>query len=153
MGGPEGAAAEAGDERRAAQIRVHAKGDATRLENRRAGTSTVFMDSASGEGVLEVASDENGVLLLAFRLYDAAGRLIAESDGFKRFPDGLTVCCDAGEQLLHVPCDPTAPVQYRLYNSSGLLLTWSDGVRTKIYSHLRMDGVAHGWTPPDSSPS
>ncbi len=99
---------------------------------------------------MEVASDENGVLLLAFHLYDASGRLIAESAGFEHFPDGLTVCCDAGEQLLHVPRDLTAPIQYRLYNSNGLLLTWSDGVRTKIYPHLRMDGVARGWTPPDS---
>lgn len=108
------------------------------------------MDSATGESVLEVASDENGVLLLAYHLYDAGGRLIAESDGFEHLLDGLTICCDGGEQLLHVPSDRTAPIQYRLYNSSGLLLTWSDGVRTKICPHLRMDGVAHNWTPPQS---
>ncbi|MDP3766977.1 MAG: hypothetical protein U1B78_02325 [Dehalococcoidia bacterium] len=121
-----------------------------RLESKRAGTSTSFVDSATGESVLQVASDENGVLLLAFHLYDANGRLIAESDGFQQFPDGLTVRCDAGEQLLHVPRDLNAPVHYRLYSPDGLLLTWSNGVRTKIYPHLRMDGVAHGWTPPDS---
>jgi hypothetical protein len=120
----------------------------TQLEHRRAGTSTVFVDSASGENILEVASDENGVILLAFRLYDARGRLTAESSGFEQFPDGLTVKCKGGEQLLHVPRDPTAPVKYRLYNSSGRLLTWSDGARTKIYAQLRMDGVAHGWVPP-----
>lgn len=94
-----------------------------------------------------MACDENGVLFLAYRLYDAAGRLIAESDGFEHCPDGLTVRCDGGEQLLHVPRDRAAPVRYRLYSSAGLLLTWSDGVRTKIYPNLRMDGVARGWTP------
>lgn len=97
-----------------------------------------------------MASDEDGVLLLAFHLYDASGQLVAESEGFEHFPDGLTVCCDAGEQLLHVPRDITASVQYRLYNSTGRLLTCSDGMRTKIYAQLRMAGVARGWTPPDS---
>jgi hypothetical protein len=108
------------------------------------------MDSASGESVLQVASDQDGVLLVAYHLYDAGGRLIAESDGFERLRDGLTICGEGGEQLLHVPSDHTAPIQYRLYNSSGLLLTWSDGARTKICPHLRMDGVAHNWKPPDS---
>lgn len=97
-----------------------------------------------------MASDENGVLLLAFHLYDSGGQLVAESDGFRHFPDGITICCEAGEELLHVPRDLTAPVHYRLYNSVGLLLTCSDGARTRICPPLRMDGVAHGWTPAES---
>jgi hypothetical protein len=108
------------------------------------------MDSATGESLLEVASDENGVLLLAYHLYDARGRLVADSNGFQHFPDDLTIRCGEGEQLLHVPRDLTASVHYRLYNSGALLLTSSDGVRTKILPYLRMDGVAHNWTPPDS---
>jgi hypothetical protein len=96
--------------------------------------------------VLEVASDEDGVVLFAYQLFDARGRLIAESKGFKHYPNGLTIRCGGGELLLKIPPDPRAPVQYRLYNSSGRLLTWSDGSRTKIYSHLRMDGVQRGWT-------
>ena len=131
-------------------IRVHATEGATRLLNRQAGTSTAFVDSVSGESVLEVASNAQGLLLLAFHLYDAKGRLAAESDGFQHFPTGVTVCCEGGEQLLHVPGDLGAPVHYRLYNSSGLLLTWSDGARTKINPHLRMEGVARGWTAPVS---
>jgi hypothetical protein len=95
-----------------------------------------------------VASDENGVVLLWFRLYDARGRLTAESRGYEHFPDGLTIKCKGGEQLLHVPRNPSTPVKYRLYNSAGRLLTWSDGARTKIYPQLRMDGVAHGWARP-----
>lgn len=47
-----------------------------------------------------------------------------------------------------MPQDPAEPLRYRLYNSEGLLLTWSDGARTKIYPYLRMDGLAHGWTRP-----
>ena len=108
------------------------------------------MDSATGESVFEVASDENGVLLLAYHLYDARGGLVADSNGFQHFPDGLTICCGEGEELLHVPRDLTASVHYRLYSSSALLLTWSDGMRTKILPYLRMDGVAHNWTPPSS---
>ena len=79
--------------------------------------------------------------------YDSSGRLIASTDGFEQFPEGLTVSCESGEQLLDIPSDLSAPFRYRLYNSEGLLLTWSDGVRTKIYPHLRMEGVARGWTP------
>ena len=98
-----------------------------------------------------MACDENGVLLLAYHLYDARGQLAAESDGFAKLPDGLTICCDGGEQLLHVPRELDAPLQYRLYNPSGLLLTWSDGSRTKIYPNLRMEGVARGWALPSSN--
>ncbi|MEX0786947.1 MAG: hypothetical protein WD939_09940 [Dehalococcoidia bacterium] len=87
------------------------------------------------------------MLLLSFRLYDSTGNLAASTDGFKQFPKGLSVSCEAGEQLLDVPRDLSKPFQYRLYNSEGRLLTWSDGVRTKIYPHLRMEGVARGWVP------
>lgn len=93
-----------------------------------------------------MASDESGVPFLAFTLYDAEGQLIASSNGFERFPDGLTVHSEAGELVLHVPADSSAPVQYRLYSPNGHLLTCSDGLRTRVYGELRMEGVARGWT-------
>jgi hypothetical protein len=88
------------------------------------------------------------VLLLSYHLYDARGELIADSDGFAQVAEALTICCGGGEQLLHVPLEPEVPLQYRLYNPTGLLLTWSDGSRTKIYPNLRMEGVARGWSLP-----
>jgi len=121
-----------------------------RLDSRRPSTSTTFADAASGEGILQVAADENGRLLMAFRLYDASGCLVADSEGLAHYPDGLTIRCDKGEVLLDVPADSSDDVRYRLYNSSGHLLTQSDGVRTMIYSLLRMEGVGRGWAPPSS---
>ena len=119
-----------------------------RLDNRRPSTSTTFSDAASGEGILQVASDENGRLLMAYRLYDAKGLLVADSEGLGHYPDGLTIRCSRGEVLLDVPADCSNDVRYRLYNSSGSLLTQSDGARTVIYSLLRMEGVGRGWAPP-----
>jgi len=119
-----------------------------RLDNRRPSTSTTFTDAASGEEILQVASDENGLLLMSFRLYDATGALVADSEGLTQYPDGITVKCSRGEVLLHVPPNSSADVRYRLYNSTGHLLTQSNGARTVIYSLLRMEGVGRGWAPP-----
>jgi hypothetical protein len=113
---------------------------ATRPATRKPGTSTVFVDSATGEDIFEVALDPEGVVFVAFRLYDADGNLVAETKGLERFPEGLTVRCPAGEVLLEVPACPEEPICYRLYNRNGSLLTTSDGGRTKIYSLLRMSG-------------
>lgn len=107
----------------------------------------MFVDSLADETILEVAADELGRVLISFRLYDSHGRLTAESDGYQHFAEGLTVCCEAGEELLRIPADLSGPFKYRLYNSAGLLLTCSDGERTRIYPHLRMEGVSRGWTP------
>jgi hypothetical protein len=82
--------------------------------------------------------DQDGVVRLAFRLYDSKGSLVAESRGLEHFPDGVTVRCDAGEVLLAVPEHTDQPVRYRLYNRQGSLLTSSDGGRTRIYGLLRM---------------
>jgi|SRR3990170_5891200 len=111
-----------------------------RLASRRPGTATAFVDASSGEVLFKVASDDDGGLLIAFRLYDATGSLVAESEGLDRFPLGLTVRCSNDELLLDVPADPSDHIQYRLYNQTGSLLTWSDGARTKIFSLLRMEG-------------
>ena len=123
-----------------------------RAGERHIGSHTAFVDSISGEAVLQMASDEHGVEFLAYHLYDAQGQLTAQSNGFKRFPRGLSITCQAGEELLHIPKDAGEPVHYRLYGSAGNLLTWSDGQRTRIFGVLRMDGVNRGWTLPDAEP-
>jgi len=119
-----------------------------RLDTRRPGTSTTFADATSGEGLFQVASDEKGLLLMAFHLYDAGGRLVAESEGLGHYPDGITIRCSGGELLLDIPADSGDDVQYRFYNSEGRLLTSSDGARTMIYPLLRMEGVGRNWVPP-----
>src|SRR3990172_12797746 len=93
------------------------EGAAMRLANRRPSTSTTFTDAASGEEILQVASDEDGLLLMSFRLYDATGSLVADSEGLTHYPDGITVKCSRGEVLLEVPPDSSAGASYRLYNS------------------------------------
>ena len=124
------------------------RGSVTRLENRRAGSLTTFVDSPSGECVLQGGSDGSGEIFLAFHLYDSRGALVAESAGFEQLADGgLKVKCAKGELLLDIPRDMSANIRYRLYNAEGSLLTWSDGARTKIYPNLRMDGTGRGWSP------
>ncbi len=124
-----------------------------RSGERSTGSHTVFMDSVSGETVLEMAADEYGVQFLAYHLYDAQGQLAAESDGFQRYPRGLSIKCKAGEELLHVPKAAGEAVHYRLYGANGGLLTWSDGQRTRIFGILRMGGVSRGWTLPVAAPA
>jgi hypothetical protein len=119
-----------------------------RLSDRKPGTATMFVDSSSGEGILQLAADATGRLLIAYRLYDRNGTLVASTDGFEDVPAPMTVKCKKGEVLLDVPKDHEKHIRYRLYGASGQVLTWSDGVKTKIYGSLRMDGVAHGWVPP-----
>ena len=124
-----------------------------RAGQRHVGSHTAFVDSISGEAVLEMASDENGAEFLAYRLYDSQGGLAAESNGFLPFPRGLSITCKAGEELLHIPKDASKPMHYRLFGPGGNLLTWSDGQRTRIYGVLRMNGVAKGWTLPAEAPA
>jgi len=115
-----------------------------RLDNRRPGTSTTFIDSASGEHILQIASDEEGTLLLAYHLYDDCGALVAEC-ALDEPPFGLTVHSESGDLLLTIPPDIGGTIQYRLYGSNGSLLTFSDGARTMIYPFLRMEGVGRSW--------
>ena len=119
-----------------------------RLGTRKPGTSTTFIDATSGEDILQVASDESGLIFMAFRLYDATGRFVAASEGLQRCPAGVNICCRDGELLLDVPGDKDACIQYRLYNRDGVLLTISDGARTRIYPLLRMEGVGRNWVLP-----
>lgn len=115
-----------------------------RLDNRRPGTSTTFIDSASGEHVLQVASDAEGVLLVSYHLYDECGALVAESE-LEAPPFGLSIQSESGDVLLDIPAGVGGIIQYRLYGSNGTLLTYSDGSRTMIYPFLRMEGVGRSW--------
>ena len=109
------------------------------------GTSTTFVDTASAENILQLASDVDGLHLVAFRLYDSTGSLIAESADLEHFPDGVSIHSGGGELLLSVPKDVGENIQYRLYGHDGELLTSSDGVRTMIYQRLSMEGVGRNW--------
>jgi hypothetical protein len=109
-----------------------------RLRNRRPGTSVAFVDAATDEVILEVTSDKEGRPSVYFRLYDSTGCLAAESAEAKSQPASVTIHSRDGELLLDVPVDPASPFLYRLYNSRGVLLTSSDGIRTKIRPLLRM---------------
>jgi hypothetical protein len=105
----------------------------------------VFIDAASGEQLLQMATDQHGVLLVAYHLYDDCGALVAESPGLTEPPFGLTVHARNGDLLLDMPASIGGIIQYRLYGTNGTLLTHSDGVRTKIYPQLRMEGVTRAW--------
>ena len=113
-----------------------------RLANRPPGTSVTFADAASGEAILQMASDENGLLLLAFRLYDASGCLVLDSEGLQRYPAGLIVRCPNGALLLAVPRDSREDVRYCLYNRNGALLTKSRArsLSWSFWVTLRTDG-------------
>lgn len=116
-----------------------------RLDNRRPGTSTTFIDSASGERILQVANNEHGALLLAYHLYDDCGALVAASEGLEEPSFGLTIQSESGDVLLDLPADVGGIIKYRLYSNTGTLLTYSDGARTMIYPFLRMEGAGRFW--------
>lgn len=111
-----------------------------KLGGHRPGSLTVFVDSNTGEPILQVAADSNGEARVAFRLFDCDGNLASDSDGFQTYPEGFCVECGE-EQLLVIPNDPTGNIQYRLYNQEGRLLTCSDGTRTQILGGLRIEGA------------
>lgn len=110
-----------------------------RMGRNRPGASTDFIDSASQEILLRVASSDRGEPLVAFRLYDADGALVAETEDFTHFPVGVRVVAACGDVLLDVPAPPEGHITYRLYNREGRLLTCSDGQRTQVFAFLRME--------------
>lgn len=109
-----------------------------RTGRNRPGASTDFIDSANNEVLLRVGCDAEGTPLVAFRLYDCQGELVAETEGFCFFPAGVKVV--AGEEvLLFIPEDPGDDISYRIYNRDGRLITCSDGHRTEVLAFLRME--------------
>jgi len=111
-----------------------------RLGGRRAGSSTQFVAATGDELLLEIAVDDAGKPVVAFHLYDSDGNLVKESKELKSFPKGLSVHSKSDEVLLLLPNDPTGNVEYCLYDSTGHLLTCSDGKRTQIFGGLRVQG-------------
>ena len=116
--------------------------------DRQPGTSITFIDAGSAESILQLACDEDGLHLVAFRLYDSGGSLVAEREDLEHYPDGVSIHSSGGELLLSVPNNADENIRYRLYGHDGELLTSSDGVRTMIYQRLRTEGsgrnrVAH----------
>ena len=116
-----------------------------KLGDRQPGTSTTFVDAESAENILQLASDADGLHLVAFHLYDSGGSLVAESVDLRHYPDGVSIHSSGGELLLSVPDNANENIQYRLYSHDGELLTRSDGVRTMVYQRLRMEGVGRNW--------
>lgn len=111
-----------------------------KLGGHRPGSLTAFIDSNTGEPILQIAADSSGDARVCFRLFDCDGNLVQDSSGFQAYPEGLRV--EAGEEtLLLLPSEPTGNIEYRLYNAEGRLLTTSDGTRTQILGGLRIEGA------------
>lgn len=119
-----------------------------RLGDRKSGYRTRFIDSSSEEVLLEIVADEDGCSLVAYRLYDHEGTLVADSPEPRPFPLGLLVKSLEDEILLEIPPGEHGRLSYSLYGRHGRLLTSSDGFRTQIFGSLRMDGKAAAGRPP-----
>lgn len=104
----------------------------------------MFVDSAADEVLLKILGNEAGCALVAYRLYDASGQLVADSPEPQAFPNGLLINSMNEEVLLEIPEDQEEHINYRLYSRLGQLLTISDGGRTQVFGSLRMDGKAAG---------
>jgi hypothetical protein len=107
---------------------------------RRPGAFVKFVDATSEETILKVECCAEGQDLFSFRLYDKQGLLILDAQEPTHFPAGLEVRAPDGELLLQVPVELGSNIQYRLYSSMGVLITWSDGCRTQIFPSLRVSG-------------
>jgi hypothetical protein len=108
-----------------------------KLAVKRAGSSTSFSDTLKEEALLHFCWNEDGTIDMAFHLYDAGGRLVADSGGITPVVP-MTIRAADGEVLLDIPEEHDLHISYRLYNCAGSLLTSSDGNRTHIFSFLRM---------------
>ena len=110
---------------------------------RRPGTFIAFIDSPTDETILRIDTNAEGVTSFTFRLYDRFGVLAEDSGGPREYPLGTEICTDEGEVLLRVPIELNDDIHYRLYGSTGNLITCSDGNRTQILLGLRMEGNKH----------
>ena len=115
-----------------------------RTSGRRPGNFTKFVDTSREEVLLEVVSDDDGRTCIGYTLYDSAGQLVASRSEPAPCPQGLSISAGDGELLLQMTAEEDTAITYRLYNHTGKLLTLSDGKRTQIYGHLRMDGNKPG---------
>ncbi|HXH22893.1 MAG TPA: hypothetical protein VNN10_12775 [Dehalococcoidia bacterium] len=110
-----------------------------RMGRNRPGASTDFIDTSTRETLLRIACSSGGEALIAFKLYDSSGELVAQTDGFMACGEGITVVANDGEVLLEVSPYLQDHIRYRLYNREGRLLTFSDGMRTQLFAFLHME--------------
>jgi hypothetical protein len=110
---------------------------------RRPGAFVAFVDTFTDETLLKIECNADDVDLIAFRLYDCQGRLVADSQGPRQLSESVEVSDEAGELLLYVPLARDESICYRLYSVRGALLTCSDGLRTQIFGGVRMEGNKH----------
>ncbi len=111
-----------------------------RLGGRKPGTITSFIDAFSQDVLLQLTAGDDGETLIAYRLYDAQGHLVEESDGLTSFRQGKEIR-DGDDLLLLIPTQLEDAIQYRLYSQTGALLTCSDGARTQLFGGIRIEGT------------
>jgi hypothetical protein len=112
-----------------------------RLEGRRAGVGTSFVDAFSEDVVLQVITHDDGVTQISFHLYDSRGGMVASSDGLQTFTEGIEIRDALNELLLLIPAEPGGNIEYRLYSRRGTLLTCSDGARTQLFGGIRLEPI------------
>jgi hypothetical protein len=108
-----------------------------RLEGRRAGVGTSFVDAFSEDVVLQVITQDDGITRISFNLYDK-GCAVANSDGLQTYAEGIEIRDIERVAAAH-PAKPDGNIEYRLYSRRGTLLTCSDGTRTCL--------AASDWSP------
>jgi hypothetical protein len=112
-----------------------------RLEGRRAGVGTSFVDAFSEDVVLQVITQDDGITRISFDLYDCRGGAVASSDGLQTYAEGIEIRDALNELLLLIPVEPDGNIEYRLYSRRGTLLTCSDGARTQLFGGIRLEPI------------
>jgi len=112
-----------------------------RLEGRRAGVGTSFVDAFSEDVVLQVITQDDGITRISFNLYDCRGGTVASSDGLQTYAEGIEIRDALNELLLLIPAKPDGNIEYRLYSRRGTLLTCSDGTRTQLFGGIRLEPI------------
>ncbi len=100
-----------------------------RLGDRRTGSRTLFVDNSSEDVLLEVVSVEDGCSLVAFKLYDRHGDLVAEAPEPASFPAGISIRSLENELLLEIPPEKTegCPTDCTDDRASSLLFQMAQG--------------------------
>ena len=119
-----------------------------RSGGRRPGTGTSFLDSTTGERLLEVTASESGETFIAFTLYDSKGNRVADSAGPHTFAEGKEIRDEDGELLLLISAEEDGTIEYRLYSDKGALLTCSDGTRTQLFGGIKLEAIKPPVRPP-----
>jgi hypothetical protein len=100
------------------------------------------------ERLFEIVASEAGDTLIAFRLYDRHGDLVADSDGLHTYLEGKEIRDKDNELLLLIPPSAEGQIEYRLYSRTGTLLTCSDGGRTQLFGGIKLEAIKPAVKPP-----